>query len=64
MFGINPMLLPLETLPGWPTAPDPSLVEALVLLAGIPLGIGVVFMVAVMGPHWMRRDKSADSQAG
>ena len=30
------MLVPLETLEGWPAAPDPSPLEALGLLVGFP----------------------------
>jgi hypothetical protein len=36
------MLVPLETLPGWPAAPDPSVLQILGLLVGLPLILGVV----------------------
>jgi hypothetical protein len=40
------MLVPLQTLPGWPEAPVPSLLEVLGLLVGAPLL--VVLIVAVL----------------
>ena len=40
------MLVPLETLPGWPDAPSPSLLEVLGLLVGAPLL--VVALIAVL----------------
>ena len=40
------MLVPLETLPGWPEAPSPSLLEVLGLLVGAPLL--VIAIVAVL----------------
>jgi hypothetical protein len=36
------MLVPLETLPGWPAAPDPSLLQFLGLLVGVPLVVGLL----------------------
>lgn len=36
------MLMPLETLPGWPAAPDPSILQALGLLIGAPLVLGLL----------------------
>lgn len=36
------MLMPLETLPGWPAAPDPSVLQILGLLLGVPLVLAVV----------------------
>jgi hypothetical protein len=38
------MLVPLETLSGWPAAPDPSTLEVLGLLVGFPL---LVFIVVI-----------------
>jgi hypothetical protein len=40
------MLVPLETLPGWPEAPSPSVLEVLGLLVGAPLL--VIALVAVI----------------
>jgi hypothetical protein len=36
------MLVPLETLSGWPAAPDPSVLHFLALLIGVPLVIGLL----------------------
>ncbi len=36
------MLVPLETLQGWPAAPDPSALHFLLLLIGAPLVIGLL----------------------
>ena len=53
MFG----LIPLETLPGWPEAPDPTALEAAVLFLGVPGAIAAVILFFVMGPAWFRRDR-------
>lgn len=36
------MLMPLETLPGWPEAPDPTVLHFLLLLIGAPLVLGLL----------------------
>lgn len=36
------MLVPLETLSGWPAAPNPSVLHFLGLLIGVPLVLGLV----------------------
>lgn len=36
------MLVPLETLQGWPPAPNPSLLHALGIVFGLPILIGLV----------------------
>ncbi|HZA32780.1 MAG TPA: hypothetical protein VE462_14825 [Propionibacteriaceae bacterium] len=36
------MLVPLDTLEGWPAAPDPSWLQILGLLVGLPLVVIVV----------------------
>jgi len=44
------MLVPLETLSGWPEAPDPTALEALGLLIGFPaLVFVIVFAIAKIG---------------
>ena len=40
------MLVPLETLPGWPNVQEPSILEVLGLLVGAPLL--VILLVAVI----------------
>ena len=41
MTALSSMLVPLETLPGWPSVTDPTLLEELGLFIGLPL---VVFI--------------------
>ncbi|GAA1840509.1 hypothetical protein ACFFOM_05765 [Microlunatus capsulatus] len=45
------MLVPLETLPGWPEAPSPSLLEVLGLLVGAPLLVIAVIAVLTRVHH-------------
>lgn len=42
------MLVPLETLPGWPPAPNPSALESLGLLIGVP---ALVFLIIAAITH-------------
>lgn len=46
------VLLPLQTLPGWPSVPDLSVVHLLSLTLFIPLAITAVITALVMGPSW------------
>ncbi len=49
----------LETLPGWPASPDPSLLELLMLTVFLPVGIAAVFAVLIFAPSWrQQRDES------
>lgn len=44
------MLVPLETLSGWPPAPDPSVLQVLGLLVGFPaLVFIVIYAIAQIG---------------
>jgi hypothetical protein len=44
------MLLPLDTLSGWPAAKDPTVLQTLGLLVGAPLAVAlVVFAIAKIG---------------
>lgn len=43
------MLVPLETLPGWPAAPNPTPLHALLLLVGVPL----VVILIIAGSSWL-----------
>ena len=45
----------LESLPGWPDVVEPSLMDILVLVLGIPFAIGAVVTLFLMGPHWFRK---------
>jgi hypothetical protein len=38
------MLVPLETLSGWPQVPDPTILQVLGLLVGIPL---LIFLIVI-----------------
>jgi hypothetical protein len=41
------MLVPLETLSGWPQVSDPTPLQSLILLIGIPLLIAVVVIAII-----------------
>jgi hypothetical protein len=44
------MLLPLDTLAGWPAVKDPTVLQTLALLVGAPLLVAlVVFAIAKIG---------------
>ena len=40
------MLVPLDTLEGWPTAPDPTALQVLGLLVGLPLVV-IIVVIAI-----------------
>jgi hypothetical protein len=50
-------LLPLETLPSWPSAPDPSVMQMLTLTVFIPLIIAAVVTLFVLGPGWRAKSE-------
>ena len=39
--------MPLETLSGWPQAPNPTILQSLALLVGIPLLIAIVVIAMI-----------------
>src|SRR5512132_2675274 len=41
------MLVPLETLSGWPQVSDPTPLQSLILLIGIPLLIAVIVIAVI-----------------
>ena len=43
------MLVPLETFSGWPQVANPSPLQSLGLLVGIPLLIAVIVILALVG---------------
>jgi hypothetical protein len=56
------MLVPLETLPGWPAAPDPTPLQVIGLLAGLPLlTIVIVFAIAKIG-NMVQASRGTDVQ--
>lgn len=48
-------LLPLETLPGWPEAPEVSLSHMLMLMYVGPLAVGVIVALIAFTPALGRR---------
>jgi hypothetical protein len=42
------MLVPLETLAGWPQVPNPTVLQALTLFIGIPLLIAVIVSAMIV----------------
>ncbi len=55
--------LPMETLSGWPVAEDPTALQVLGLLAGIPLIVFiVVFAIAKVG-NMVKGDSGDDATA-
>lgn len=48
------MLVPLETLPGWPEVQEPSVLQVLALLVGAPLLVVVVIAVWTRIHHAVR----------
>ncbi len=62
----HPALVPpleTRTLPGWPEVYNPSLLDILLLTAGIPLAITAVLALAIMGPSWFRSARAKESGA-
>lgn len=56
------MLVPLQgTLPGWPTVPQPTVLEVLGLLFGIPLIIIIVISLLAHGPDLIRAGRGENS---
>ena len=65
------MLVPFETLPGWPAAPTPSVLGSLAIFVGFPLVVGLVVTALVMlrrpradantsaDPLWLRGEDPA-----
>ncbi len=56
MFG----LIPLKTLPGWPEAADPTAIQTLTVLLGIPAAIALVLLLLVMAPSWFHPGRRSD----
>lgn len=56
-------MLPLETLPGWPEAPDPGLAEMLAICLGIPLAITVPLLLFILGPTWLRQTRATSLES-
>lgn len=52
-------MIPLDTLPGWPVADEPSLLHVLVILFAIPGAIALVVSVVGMARRWAHGGDSA-----
>jgi hypothetical protein len=73
------MLVPLETLSGWPQAPDPTVLQVLGLLVGLPLLVFIIVIsiskivttaharrgdiIQASDPLWVGGHESAELQA-
>lgn len=51
-----PAQILLETLPGWPVAYEPTVLEMLTLTLFIPLAITAVLAALILGPGWHPKD--------
>ncbi|MFT4217040.1 MAG: hypothetical protein QM619_07630 [Micropruina sp.] len=56
MFG----LIPLKTLPGWPEVADPTVIESLTVLLGVPAAIAAVILILGMAPSWFGADRARE----
>ena len=59
MSHLTALLPVLETLPGFPTAPTPSVLELLMVTVVLPSVIAAAIMLLSIGPHWWRTARSA-----
>ncbi len=58
------MLVPLDTLAGWPAAQEPTILESLGLLVGLPaLVIVIAFVVAKIGTNFQAKRGDAPTVA-
>ena len=57
-------MLPLETLPGWPEAPEVSTADQLLLMIVAPLALAVIVGVIAFTPKFSRRFRGEDPEAG
>lgn len=63
MSDLPSMLVPLSgTFPGWPTAEAPSVVQALLVIVGIPVAIGVVITLLVWARKLARRGRAQSTE--
>ncbi|GAB3623995.1 hypothetical protein GCM10027418_20790 [Mariniluteicoccus endophyticus] len=49
------ILVPLQTFPGWPQAPQRSIVDFLIILVAIPVAAGVLIGIAALGGSLARK---------
>ena len=61
MSELSVLLIPLQTLPDYPAAPTPSLMDFLWLLIIIPGLIGVLVTGLTMGRSWLGQDREENA---
>lgn len=57
-------LLPLETLPGWPAAPEFSAAHLILIVAVLPVMTAIVIAVIAFTPTWARRYRNETAAGG
>lgn len=57
-------LLPLETLPGWPEAPEFSAAHLILITAVLPVVTAIVIAVLAFTPTWARRFRGETPTGG
>lgn len=53
----------LETLPGWPTAPEQSALDMLLLTVIGPIAVAVIITAIVLGPKYFTGKGSPEANA-
>lgn len=53
----------LETLPGWPTAPEQSALDMLLLTVIGPIAVAVIITAIVLGPKYFADKRSPGANA-
>jgi len=62
MIAIPSVLVPLETLAGWPTVENPTALQVLGLLFGLPLVVMIVVSVLITARATARAKKTGDAR--
>lgn len=57
-------LLPLETLPGWPEAPEVSTSYLFMLIVGGPIILGLIVALLTFTPTFARRFRNQTAETG
>ncbi len=59
---LSSMLVPLQTLSGWPAAPNPTVLETLGLLVGLPLVVIVIAFAVARAGNMIKAGRAGDRQ--
>lgn len=59
---LSAILPVLETLPGYPSVDNPSLMDVLWVILIVPAGIAALIAAALLGPRWARRGEDAEAE--